>query len=113
MTNEWNEFIDYTAKPVYSVRDKKDMSFLGRFTMDMIRQNIGFGRIFTVVARGYLFHFPDGSLRDGVPYTRVDIARRALCAWCSVPERKNATPKEEWQFKTDFRSVLLHRNRKL
>ena len=105
MTNEWNEFIDYTAKPVYSVRDKKDMSFLGRFTMDMIRQNIGFGRIFTVIARGYLFHFPDGSLRDGVPYTRVDIARRALCAWCSVPERKNATPKEEWQFKTDFREL--------
>lgn len=50
MTNEWNEFLDYTANPVYSVRDKKDMSFLGRFTMDMIRQNIGFGRIFTIVA---------------------------------------------------------------
>ena len=105
MTNEWNEFLDYTAKPVYSVRDKKDMSFLGRFTLDMIRQNIGFGRIFTVIARGYLFHLSCGSLRDGDPYERADLARRALCAWCSVPERKNATPKEEWQFKTDFREL--------
>ena len=105
MTNEWNEFLDYTAKPVYSVRDKKDMSFLGRFTLDMMRQNIGFSRIFTVIARGYLFHLPCGSLRDGDPYERADLARRALCAWCSVPERKIATPKEEWQFKTDFREL--------
>ena len=80
MTNEWNEFIDYTAKPIYSVRDKKDMSFLGRFTLDMMRQNIGFSRIFTVIARGYLFHLLCGSLRDGDPYERADLARRALCA---------------------------------
>ena len=64
MTNEWNEFLDYTAKPVYAVRDKKDMTFLGRFTLDMMRQNIGFSRIFTVIARGELWHLPGRSLLD-------------------------------------------------
>lgn len=31
--------------------------------------------------------------------------RRALCAWCSIPDKKNATPRAEWQFKTDFREL--------
>ena len=39
---------------------------------------------------------------QGNPRDRTDYARRALCVWCSAPNRKTATPKETWQFKTDF-----------
>ncbi|MBS6463047.1 MAG: hypothetical protein KH352_06605 [Ruminococcus sp.] len=58
-----------------------------------------------VLARGYLFHNPDGTPKGGDPYERTDDARRALCAWCSIPDKKNATPRAEWQFKTDFREL--------
>ena len=27
---------------------------------------------------------------------------RALCAWCSLPGNKKATPTKEWQYSTDF-----------
>jgi hypothetical protein len=37
----------------------------------------------------------------------IDCARRALCAWCSIPDKKTAAPKEEWQFSSDFSD--LHR----
>ena len=105
ITNEWAEFLAYTKEPTYAVRNKKDNGFLGRFTMDMIMENYGFARILTVLARGYLFHNPDGTPKDGDPYERTDDARRALCAWCSIPNKKNVTPKAEWQFKTDFREL--------
>ena len=59
----------------------------------------------TILVRGYLFHGADGSVLHGNPCDRIDYARRALCAWCSVPDRKTATPKETWQFKTDFRDL--------
>ena len=103
ITNEWAEFLAYTKAPTYAVRNKKDNNFLGRFTMDMVMENYGFARILTVLARGYLFHNPDGTRKDGDPYERTDDTRRALCAWCSIPGKKNTTPKAEWQFKTDFR----------
>lgn len=105
ITNEWAEFLSYTKEPTYAVRNKKDNGFLGRFTIDMLMENYGFTRILTVLARGYLFHNPDGTQRADDPYERTDDARRALCAWCSIPDRKNATPKAEWQFKTDFREL--------
>ncbi len=105
ITNEWAEFLAYTKEPTYAVRNKKDNSFLGRFTMDMLMENYGFARILTVLARGYLFHNPDGTPKGGDPYERTDDARRALCAWCSIPDKKNTTPKAEWQFKTDFREL--------
>ena len=105
ITNEWAEFLAYTKEPTYAVRNKKDNGFLGRFTMDMLMENYGFARILTVLARGYLFQNPDGTLKDGDPYDRVDYARHALCAWCSIPDKKNATPKAEWQFRTDFREL--------
>lgn len=105
ITNEWAEFLAYMKEPTYAVRNKKDNGFLGRFTMDMLMENYGFARILTVLARGYLFHNPDGTPKGGDPYERTDDARRALCAWCSIPDRKNATPKAEWQFKTDFREL--------
>lgn len=105
ITNEWAEFLAYTKEPTYAVRNKKDNGFLGRFTMDMLMENYGFARILTVLARGYLFHNSDGAQRADDPYDRTDDARRFLCAWCSIPDKKNATPKAEWQFRTDFRGL--------
>ena len=105
ITNEWAEFLAYTQEPTYAVRNKKDNGFLGRFTMDMLMENYGFARILTVLARGYLFHNPDGTQRADDPYERTDDARRALCVWCSIPDKKNATPRAEWQFRTDFREL--------
>ena len=105
ITNEWAEYLAYTKEPTYAVRNKKDNGFLGRFTMDMLMENYGFARILTVLARGYLFHNPDGTQRADDPYERTDDARRFLCAWCSIPDKKNAAPRAEWQFKTDFREL--------
>lgn len=105
ITNEWAEFLAYTKGPTYAVRNKKDNGFLGRFTMDMLMENYGFARILTVLARGYLFHNPDGTQRADDPYERTDDARHFLCAWSSIPDKKNATPRAEWQFKTDFREL--------
>ena len=105
ITNEWAEFLAYTKEPTYAVRNKKDNGFLGRFTMDMLMENYGFARILTVLARGYLFHNPDGTQRADDPYERTDDARHFLCAWSSIPDKKNATPRAEWQFRTDFREL--------
>ena len=80
ITNEWAEFLAYTKEPTYAARNKKDNGFLGRFTMDMLMENYSFARILTVLARGYLFHNPDGTPKGGDPYERTDDARRALCA---------------------------------
>lgn len=77
MLNEVQEFNDYTRVPDYTGKN-----ILGRFTVESIRDFLGFERIFTILARGYLF-------RGGDPYDNVEIARKALCAWCSIPE-KNA-----------------------
>ena len=105
ITNEWAEYLAYTKEPTYAVRNKKDNGFLGRFTIDMLMENYGFARILTVLARGYLFHNPDGTQRADDPYERTDDARHFLCAWSSIPDKKNATPRAEWQFKTDFREL--------
>jgi len=102
MTNEWNEFKAYTELSTYTVSDGKDTTFLGRFTADMIRDFTGFNRIFAVLARGYIFHNSDGSIKDGDPYEKIEYARRALCAWCSIPKRKKAIPAKEWQFDVCF-----------
>ena len=107
MTNEWNEYKAYIGQPSYTVSNGKDTSFLGRFTTDMIKDFKGFARIFTILARGYIFHNADGSLKDGEPYERIDYARRALCAWCSMPAKTTQTnrksdPSEDWQFKVSF-----------
>ena len=107
MTNEWNEYKAYIGQPTYAVSNGKDTSFLGRFTTDMIKDFKGFARIFTILARGYIFHNADGSLKDGEPYERIEYARRALCAWCSMPAKtpqanKKSNPSEDWQFKVSF-----------
>ena len=92
MTNEWLEFQAYIKKPTYSGASKHDLSYLGRFTFKTITDFEGFGRILTIIARGYLFHDQDGSLRGGNPYERVEYARKALCAWCSIPDKNEDEP---------------------
>ena len=92
MTNEWLEFQAYTKKPTYSAESKHDLSYLGRFTFKTITDFEGLGRILTIIARGYLFHNQDSSLREGNPYERVEYARNALCAWCSVPDKNEDEP---------------------
>ena len=73
MLNEWEELSAYTAFPDYT-----DETFMGRFTLPMLLDFKGFRRILTVLARGYLFR--DDS--DG--YDRIEVARLALLAWCSL-----------------------------
>lgn len=82
MLNELEEFKAYTTPVRYEVNRKGDTAFLGRFTFESLLSFEGLGRILTILARGYL---PD-----------INRARNALCAWCSIPDSKNATPKEEW-----------------
>ena len=92
MTNEWAEFKAYTEQPIYTAERRTDTTYLGRFTFDMITEFTGFGRVLTTIARGYLFHDKDGVVLDD-PYERIEIARNALCAWCSIPEKKkNSEP---------------------
>ena len=90
MLNEVQEFKDYTQAPDYTGKD-----ILGRFTVDAIRDFLGFERIFTILARGYLF-------RSGDPYENVDYARRALCAWVSIPDDGEELKGWEGKFTTCF-----------
>lgn len=84
MLNEVQEFLDYTTTPAH---------YLGRFTVESIRDFLGFDRILTILARGYLF-------RGGDPYDNMETAQKALCAWCSIPEK---TPKgRDGEFTTCF-----------
>ena len=100
MTNEWLEFKAYTDTPVFLVENKQSTAFIGRFTVRMIKQNKGFSRIFTVLARGYLFHNADGTLRTDDPYARTEEVRRFLCAWCSLPYETASN--KALQFHTSF-----------
>ena len=92
MTNEWREFKAYTEKQKYSAASKHDLSYLGRFSFKTITDFEGLGRILTILARGYIFHNKNGSLIAEDPYTRVEYARNALCAWCSIPDKNADTP---------------------
>lgn len=63
--------------------------------MESIRDFLGFERIFTILARGYLF-------RGGDPYDNVETARKALCAWCSIPDDENDLAGWAGKFTTCF-----------
>ena len=89
MLNEMEEFKSYTHFPKYRANSKRDMSFLGRFTFDMLIKHIGMHRVFTTVARGYMFE-------TGTP--DIDRAKGALQAWCSLPTEK----KDDWKANTNF-----------
>jgi hypothetical protein len=56
----------------------------------MISEFTGFGHILTIIARGYLFHDKDSVVLDD-PYERIEITRNALCAWCSIPDKKKSS----------------------
>lgn len=101
MLNEWTEFLKYTGPVRYAAASKSDTTYMGRFTFKSFLEMEGFARVFTVIARGYLFHERDGSLTEN-PRERIGYARRALCAWCSIPPAKKAAPQKEWQFKCGF-----------
>ena len=102
MINEWKEFCAYTGTVSYIASKKSDTTWLGRFTFATILEFEGMARILTILARGYLFHSKDGAIISGDPHNRIDYARRALCAWCSVPEDGKRAPDKEWQFRTGF-----------
>ena len=83
MLNELEEFRAYTEPPIYKADSKRDTTYMGRFTMDMILDFTGLARVLTILARGYLFADADEN-----PGDKIDYARRVLCAWCSVPDKK-------------------------
>ena len=91
MLNELEEFRAYTDPPVYASTGKRDNTYLGRFTFDMLMQFEGLRRVLTILARGFMF---DGGNPD------FQRAREALLAWCSVPDKRKKNG--EWQFKTEF-----------
>ncbi len=93
MINEREEFLAYTQQPVYSATNKRDTSYMGRFTFDMLLDFEGLSRVLTIIARGYMWQ---GDEPD------IEQAARALRAWCSVPDSKKAVPKEDWQYQTHF-----------
>ena len=89
MIDERKEFQCYTTFPVYETEKIKDTAFLNRISLRMLKKGAGFLRVLTIIARGYLY-------KDEIP--DVEYARRALCAWCSIPAEKEA----DWQFDTNF-----------
>ena len=96
MLNEIQEFLDYTTPVTYIVKAKADTTYLRHFTLDFFTSFDGLNRVLIILARGYLF-------QSGEP--DIDLAKRALLAWSSIPESKKATPKEGWQYRTDFREL--------
>ena len=95
MLNEWTEFLQYTSPVTYMATGKRDNSYLGRFTYTTLTNFEGMARILTILARGYLFHDADGNILDGKPKERIDLARRALLVWCSIPDSKKAKEQSE------------------
>ena len=93
MINEREEFVAYTGLLEYRATSKQDSTYMGRFTFDTILEGEGLTRILTILARGYLWN----------PDCNLEHCRRALCAWCSIPDKKSASPKEDWQYRSDFR----------
>jgi len=89
MTNEWLEFKAYIEKTTYFSSGKRDFSYLGRFSFKTILDLEGLGRILTIIARGYLFHNKDGNILKGDAYSRTEYAKNALCAWYSIPDKKD------------------------
>ena len=96
MLNEIEEFRAYTEQPIYASTGKRDTSYMGRFTFRTFTEFEGLGRILTIVARGYLFS------EAGNPYERIEYARNALCAWCSIPEETKKAPEGRPNPKVNF-----------
>ena len=88
------EFKSYTHFPKYRANGKRDMSFLGRFTFDMLIKQIGLHRVLTIIARGYMF---EKDKQD------INRAKEALQAWCSLPTEK----KDDWKANTNFSELHI------
>jgi len=97
MLNEIAEFAAYRGEVNYTAQNKYDSAYLGRFTFDTLLKFEGLSRILTIIARGYMFK--NGAEPD------IDCARQALQAWCSTPDSKKSSPKEDWRYKTDFKDL--------
>ena len=97
MLNEIAEFAAYTGEVDYTAKNKYDSTYLGRFTFDTLLKFEGMSRILTIIARGYMF-------KTGAE-PNIDYARQALQAWCSTPDSKKSSPKEDWRYKTDFKDL--------
>ena len=93
MLNEIEEFKAYTSFPEYSIKSKRDTAYLGRFTYDMLKKFDALTRVFTIIARGYMWETetPD-----------IERAHRALKAWCSLPETIKPKERKPGQDKTCF-----------
>lgn len=102
MLNEIEGFKAYTGKPTYSAAGKRDATWLGRFTFDTLMDFEGMGRVLTIVARGYLFQ------DNNDPYDRIEHARNALCAWCSVPEKTKKAPEAGMEPNVNFGHLSDH-----
>ena len=96
MLNEIEEFRAYTEQPTYAATGKRDTSYMGRFTFRTFTEFEGMGRILTIIARGYLFK------ENEKPYERIEYARNALCAWCSIPEETKKAPEGRPNPKVNF-----------
>ena len=92
MTQELEEFWAYVTEQKYTAKNKQDLSYLGRFTFNTLTEFEGLGRILTIIARGYLFHGKNGEILSGSAYDRVEYARNAICAWCSLPSKSDEPP---------------------
>ena len=96
MLNEQQEFSSYTSVPEYASKNKQDFSYLGRIAFATILDFEGLPRILSIIARGYMHETNSPN---------IDRAYRALCAWCSIPDKKENATREEWQYKSDFREL--------
>ena len=93
MLNEIEEFKAYMTFPEYIIKNKRDTGYLGRFTYDMLKKFDALTRVFTIIARGYMWE-------TGAP--DLERAERALKAWCSLPGGKKPKQDEPWKDKTCF-----------
>ena len=108
MTNEWLEFKAYTDKPTYFSSGKRDFSYLGRFSFKTILDLEGMGRILTIIARGYLFHDKDGNILKDDAYSRMEYAKDALCAWCSIPDANENSNVNFANLSNEFPELVSH-----
>ena len=53
MIDEREEFKAYTGMVQYTATGKRDRTWKGRFTVDMLLDFQGFAQILTILARGY------------------------------------------------------------
>ena len=98
ITNVMNDQYCYqTSKKIRQVFDykRRNGQYIGAFAP--------YGYIKDPKEKHQLLVDPDAAeIVSGDPRNRIAYARRALCAWCSAPEKSKTAPKDEWQFRTDF-----------